>query len=142
MNKVNDESSSEDSEDEEENKKGGTYNNYGFYKTTLDMIYGGADEDKIDLQKKFAEEEFESMNRNKGFGDFGENKTPTPTESSYQTPNNYEKIENEKEEKEKEEKEKEEKEKEEKEKEEKEKRRQGKRRQGKRKKKKRKEKRK
>ena len=42
---------SEDSEDEEENIKGGTYNNYGFYKTTLDMIYGGADEDKVDLQK-------------------------------------------------------------------------------------------
>jgi hypothetical protein len=108
--------SSEESDNDE--MKGG-YDNYGFYKTTLEMIYGGADEDKEDLQRRFAEAEFESMDRNRKFNDNENTITPTPTPR--QEEKEKEKEEKEKEEKEKEEKEKEEKEKEEKEKEEKEK---------------------
>jgi len=95
-------------------QRGGGYNNYGFYKTTLDMIYGGADGDYEDLQRKFAEDEFESMNRNRDFND-------TITSTSIPRPEEKDREEKEKEEKEKEEKKKEEKEKEEKEKKEKEK---------------------
>jgi len=99
-----------DSSDESDNDemKGG-YNNYGFYKTTLDMIYGGADEDNEDLQRRFAEAEFESMDRNRELNDNENSITPT-TRQEEREKEEKGKEENEKEENEKKEKEKEEKE--------------------------------
>ena len=120
------ESSDQSSDESNDGSKiGGEYNNYGFYKTTLNMIYGGADDDKDDLQKKFAEQEFESMNRNPEFKDntLSPNLTSSPniTPSSNMTPSpfNEDNMEDDKD-KEDKDKKKEEKDKKEKDKEEKE----------------------